>query len=80
MKILARSLKGKEFLYAVRSSHAVPDAQAEKIQDALNAAGYNLNPGETWHIHDVGPYDNAYSYAKRQAFQIKNGNICRLAI
>lgn len=73
MLILAIAPKGKEFLYRLSSAHSVPKASADRIRDVLNKAGHKLKDGETWHMYDVGPYDNAYEIAHYQSFRIRTG-------
>ena len=73
MLVIAKSVKGKEFLYDAASARKVSKASAEKILAVVNEKGWRLAPGQVWAIHDVGPYDNAYYYAERQSFAIRNG-------
>ena len=76
MKIVAKSVRGKEFLYSARSAHQVKGLTAEKMAEFLNAQKHDLSDGEVWHVHEVGPYDNAYSYAETQVFEKKcNGKV-----
>ena len=80
MKIVAKSVKGQEFLYTASTAHNVPNASAQAICDVLNRAKFgNLKDDETWFIHDVGPYDRAYEYASFQSFARRNGKIVRVA-
>lgn len=75
MTIVAKAKKGQEFLYNPRSAHKVSKSSAQWIADGLNAAGYQLNAGEIWHIFDIDRYDTAYLYAISQDFRRYNGNI-----
>jgi hypothetical protein len=75
MLVLAKSIEGQEFLYSARSARRVSARSAEKIRDAINAARWNLNEGEVWHLHEVDEYDNAFFYAERQSFTIRKGVI-----
>ena len=75
MKIIAIAPVGAEYLYRCTTAHAVPMKSAEKIRSALNSAAYRLRSGETWHLYDVGPYDNAYGYAALQRFYIRSGSV-----
>ena len=76
MTVVARSVKGKEFLYSAASAHRVEEKKAQTIADALNHAEYGITPDQVWFVHDVGPYDNAYAYGEIQGFQLrKNGTI-----
>lgn len=77
MLVLAISAKDHEYLYNARTAHAVSKASAEKIRDALNAAGYMLKPGQVWHIHDVAEWEAAGIYAGGQSFKKYRGSIRR---
>ena len=77
MKIIAIAAKGAEFFYRSSAAHKVSAAAAEQIKDALNAANYQIKPGEVWHIFDVDSYTSAYAYAERQAFKRRKGRIYR---
>jgi len=76
MTIIARSIKGQEFLYSASSAHRVSPKHAQKIADALNDAQYGITPEQIWFVHDVGMYDNAHAYGEMQGFQMrKDGTI-----
>lgn len=75
MKIVAVAPVGREYLYRASTAHAVPVSSAEKIRSALNAALYNLRDGETWHLYDVGPYDDAAVYANYQRCSVRSGRV-----
>ena len=78
MKVVARSVKGREFLYSAASAHKVAPKKAQMIADALNHAGCGITPEQVWFVHDVGMYDNAYAYGEVQEFQMrKDGSIIR---
>lgn len=75
MLVLAKSIKGKEFIYNARSAHKVSKKSAEKIRDTLNRLKYKLNDGETWYIHELGYYDGGTAYAETQQFTIYKNTI-----
>ena len=76
MKILAKTTEGAEYLYSVRSAHKVSARSGQKIADALNKYGWQLEtPDEIWHLYDVDEYDTAYDYAQFQSFTIRDGKI-----
>lgn len=75
MKIVAKSVKGHEFMYSAKSAHKVSERSANLICKALNSANYDLKDGETWFVHDVNQYDSAYDYASYQAFTRRNGKL-----
>ena len=78
MIILAKSVKGSEFLYNARTAHKVSKANAEKIRDVLNEYNYKLKDGETWFIHDVSEtYDNAGAFASYQAFTMDKHGVVK---
>ena len=81
MKIVAKSVNGKEFLYSARSAHQVKGLTAEKMAEFLNAQKHDLKADEVWHVHEVGPYDNAYGYGAIQMFERKrNGQIVKRGV
>lgn len=80
MKVVAIAKKGAEFIYNASTAHKVPEANAQKVCDALNGIGYKLfSPDFVWHVYDVGPYDNAYYYAEGQRFTYGKTGIKRIA-
>ena len=74
-KMIARAVKGREFLYSPSSAHAVSAAGASSICAALNAAGWGLKPGEVWHVYDLGWYEREATAAGLQAFTRRAGCI-----
>ena len=75
MMILAKAVKGAEFMYNPRSAHSVSKARAESIRDALNGINYGLNDGEIWHIYEIDEYSQAYAYGTEQKFFINRGSL-----
>ena len=76
MTVVARAIKGREFIYSAASAHRVSEKKAQTIADALNRAQYGITPEQVWFVYDVGPYDNAYAYGEMQGFQQrKDGTI-----
>lgn len=75
MLVIAKSIKGKEFLYNPKSARKVSKASAEKICKIVNEYKFLLgsNENEVWHIHEVFECDAAYNYAQFQSFTIRNG-------
>ena len=75
MLIIAKSVKGAEFLYDATSARKVSKASAEKICKIVNEHKYLLGADEStcWSIHEVYPLDRAYEYAQYQTFTIRNG-------
>ena len=70
MTIVAKSLRGHEFMYNPRSAHAVAERKAKAICDELNKLKYLLNnDNEVWYVHEVDQYDIApFEYAQDQRF------------
>ena len=75
MKMIAKAVTGKEFLYSRQSAHAVSDAGAKPICDALNKARWQLKDGETWHIYDLTWYEKEYTNAGAMKFTRRKGRI-----
>ena len=73
MLVIAKSVKGKEFLYKAETARKVSARSANTILSVLNEMRWRLKDNEVWHIHEVDEYDNAYWYAQRQAFTIRKG-------
>jgi len=75
MKVIAKTIKGKEFCYNARSARKVSERSAEKILKIVNDHKFLLNTekGEIWHIYDIDQYSVAYDFAQNQAFTIRNG-------
>ena len=56
MTVVAKSLRGHEFMYNPRSAHAVAERKAKAICDELNKLKYLLdNENEVWYVHEVAP-------------------------
>jgi len=73
MKVIAKSVKGHEFLYNAASARQVSNRSASVILKVLNEKRYQLKDNEVWHIHEVDSYDNAFYYAQNRAFKIRKG-------
>lgn len=76
MIVLAKAVKGKEFLYTASSCHEVSKASADMICDALNKANYNLKEGEVWYKYtNFCRYSSGWEYATGQKFTKYKGKI-----
>lgn len=73
MLIIAKSVKGQEFLYDAHTARKVSARSANTILSVLNDVRWHLSDNEVWHVYEVSHYDNAYWYAQNQAFTIRNG-------
>ena len=78
-KIIAKTRAGEEFMYSRNSARSVSERSAKRICEIANAAGYQLRPGEKWHVYDVADYEIEYSAAAYQSFKIRRGVVsdCR---
>ena len=78
MEIVAKAIKGAEYMYTPRSAHQVRGISAKKMCKFLNDQVFDLNQDEVWHVFDVGPYDNAYAYGSIQWFEKqKSGQVVK---
>jgi len=76
MLVVAKSVKGQEFLYSPKSAHQVKGLSAQKMAEFLNKQNHDLKENEVWYVHDVGMYDRAYAYAETQIFErSRSGNV-----
>ena len=75
MKIIAKTIPGKEFMYNPKTARKVSAKSAKIILDIVNEYKFLIEDSskEIWHIYDIDEYDTAYFYANRQAFTIRNG-------
>ena len=77
MLIVAKAIKGKEFLYDASTAYQVPKSRANEIVERLNRVTFQLRPGEVWHVYDVCELDNAYHYAIGRNFYFRRGMLYR---
>ena len=79
MKILAKALKGREFMYDYTTAHSVSARSAKAICDILNEYKYDLNSErQVWHIYDIDEWEfSTIEYAKNQKFYIYRGRVTR---
>ena len=76
MKMIAKTIEGKEYFYSAKSAHAVSEAGAAEICQVLNEKRWRLNkPEEKWHIYDCGWYEKEYTEAGSQSFYRRRGVI-----
>ena len=75
MKIIAKTIKGKEFMYYPKTARKVSERSAETILKAVNQHKFLLDTkeNEIWHIYEIDKYDQAYIFAQYQAFTIRKG-------
>ena len=75
MKIIAKTIEGKEFIYSATSARKVSERSANKICDIVNQYKFLLDTSknEKWFIYEIDKYDIAYDYAQVQSFTIRNG-------
>lgn len=76
MKMIAKTIAGKEFIYSRNSAHSVSNAGAEEICRVLNEKRWRLNkPEEKWHIYECGWYEMECTEAGSQSFYRRRGVI-----
>ena len=75
MVILAKAIRGQEYLYSAKSAHEVSKAKAEKIKEVLNGLRWNLKDNEVWHVFEVDGYDSSFDYATYQSFRVYKGTL-----
>ena len=75
MYIIAKTIKGREFMYNPKTARRVSARSAKTILEVVNRYSFLLDTerGEIWHIYEVDKYDIAYDYAQFQAFTIRKG-------
>lgn len=75
MIILAKTLKGQEFVYNPKTAMQVSKASATKICEIVNSCKFRIKPekGETWHVYEIDKYSFAFDYAQFQRFTIRKG-------
>ena len=56
--VIAKSIKGREYLYSTVEMYAVSKCSSQAICNELNKIRYNLQEGETWNIYERYAYDN----------------------
>ena len=78
MFVVAKSVKGHEFMYAPKSAHKVPKTSAKAICKVLNDNNFMLKENEVWFVHAVDKYDSASEFADWQKFTIRNGIVRRV--
>jgi hypothetical protein len=65
MKLLARTIKGKEFYHRTEGCYFTSDRQAEAIRTALNQFNIGISEmGENWYIYDHDFSQNFYTKHK----------------
>lgn len=61
--VIAKSIKGKEYLYSRKDCYSVSPKKARLVCDTLNRLQWGLKDGETWFIHEVNDIDYKYCNA-----------------
>ena len=67
-KIIAKSIKGQEYLYSRKYSFSVSPKKAKIICDTLNRIKLNINDSEIWFIHEIDDIEYQYTNACFQQF------------
>ena len=79
MTVVAKAVKGHEWMYCATSAHMVSERNAKKICKILNELKYLIDEEkEVWHPFEVDKYDTATIYAEEQKFVLsRNGQLKR---
>jgi len=75
MKMFAKAVEGKEFIYSRESAHQVSERSANMICAALNEKRWGLKDGQIWHVYDCEWYEQEYTGAAYQSFERRNGGL-----
>ena len=59
--VIAKAIKGQEYLYNRNTVLLVPAASAQLICDSLNTAQYRLKDGEVWHLFERDWYTEQFA-------------------
>lgn len=70
-KLIAKTIKGKEFLHSKTNAFFATEASAQKIADILNKNNYQLKAGELWHVYDFDYMQD--SYVDKRLYLYKGG-------
>lgn len=76
MKMIAKAVKGQEFIYDRNSAHAVSERSAQLICDVLNERRWGLKDGQVWNVYECGWYEKEWTAAAYQSFVRRNGGLC----
>lgn len=55
--VIAKSIKGQEYLYSQRDIYLVSKASAKLAAETLNKNNWNLKDNQTWFIHELSEYE-----------------------
>lgn len=67
MKIVALSIKGKEFLFSYKNAFFAPNSSAQKMADILNRNKYMITEDTIWFVHDR-QYEDTFKISKKLYF------------
>ena len=62
-KVIAKSVKGHEYLYSRKECYSVSPKKAKLVCDTLNRLAWKLKDNETWFIHEIDDIDFEYTNA-----------------
>ena len=79
-KIIAKTIKGKEFAYSRTESYRVSTKMANKICEALNGAKWRLKNEEIWKVYEVDPYTLDTLNALFDRITVRNGKLKIVAV
>ena len=75
MKIIAKTIKGQEFMYSASSAGKVSNASADKICAIVNEHKTMLGAKENeyFKVYEIDRYSKAWDFAQFRAYTIRNG-------
>jgi hypothetical protein len=75
MKIIAKTIKGHEYMYDPRTARKVSNKNADLICKIVNEHKTILGAkeNEVFHVYTIDEYSKAWDYAQYQSFTIRNG-------
>ena len=66
--IIAKAIKGQEFLYNPNTAHGVNPRKAHQIAKMLNDINWHILDCQVWHVLTVDRFDSAYEIANDHKF------------
>lgn len=70
-KVIAKSIKGKEYFYSRKDCYSVSHKKARLVCDILNRLQWQLKDNEVWFIHEID--DTEYKYCNAAFQQLTAG-------
>ena len=64
MKLIAKTIIGREFVYSKKECFYAPDSSAEKMAAELTAMKYKIDDGQKWNVYDRDWYTDSFCCKK----------------